>query len=98
MNRIPCARLVLATVVLALLVVTMAGAHPLDAPQGVHRTGEEWLSTALRWVENLAGFRRATQDRDDRSAAPASRQKTSNSTQGGSCIDPQGRPRPGLCE
>ena len=100
MPRVPRSRLVLVVVTaLALVAVPMAGARPLDTSQGVHRTGDGWFDAALRWVENLVGFRGAIPGRDGRSASPASRQKSDNSTQGGSCIDPQGgRPRPMMCD
>jgi hypothetical protein len=92
MSRIPRSRLAPAIVTaLALLVVPMAGARPLESLQGVHQAVGGWFAAAVRWVEDLTGVRSAVPARHGRSGSPAITEKTSL---GGSCIDPQGRPTP----
>ncbi|HEX9943854.1 MAG TPA: hypothetical protein VGG03_17720 [Thermoanaerobaculia bacterium] len=93
MTRISRTRLVSVVVtILALIVVPMASARPLENPQAVQRAEGGWFGTALKWLEDLAGFRRPDPGRHHR---PGSQEKGGNSTTGGSCIDPTGRPRPG---
>jgi hypothetical protein len=92
MSRIPRSCFVPAVVTaLALLVVPMAGARPLESSQGVYQTVDGWFTAAVRWVEDLAGIRPAAPARHRRTGSPAIPEKTSS---GGSCIDPQGYPRP----
>lgn len=92
MNRMPRTRLVLVVaIVLSLLTVPLAGARPVERPPAVDRTDGGWLGAALRWLEDLAGFRRPAPDRRDRSTSRVP-QKDGNSTTGGSCIDPAGKP------
>jgi hypothetical protein len=93
MPRIPQSRLVFVLVTaLALVVVPMAGARSLETPQAAHRTLDGWFSAALRWAEELAGLRPAAPDHGGRSAT--AQQQGTKGAAGGSCIDPQGHPRP----
>ena len=93
MSRIPRSRLVFVLVaVLALVVVPMASARSLETPQVTHRTLDGWFSAALRWAEELAGLRPVTPDHGGRSVTPP--QAATKGASGGSCIDPQGTPRP----
>jgi hypothetical protein len=92
MSRISRSRLASAVVIaLTLVVVPMAGARPLESSQRVHQAVGGWVAAAVRWVEDLAGVRSAVPARHGRPGAPAIAEKTSS---GGSCIDPQGYPKP----
>jgi hypothetical protein len=96
MNRKPHFRtvLVIATV-LALGTASVAGARPLQAPQATRNDGVGWFAAALRWLEHVAGVPRLASDRQDRSEPPATKEKPGDITPtGGSCVDPQGNPRP----
>ncbi|HKI05554.1 MAG TPA: hypothetical protein VKK31_26475 [Thermoanaerobaculia bacterium] len=89
MNRIPCARLVLTAAVLALLVVPMAGARPVEAPRQTERMVTGWFDAAMRWFEGVSGFRRPSSDRTGTSGSQDNK-ISSATTSGGSCIDPVG--------
>ena len=92
MTRIPRARLALAVLaLLALLVVPMAGARTLS-PSSVHPADSGWLSAALLWVEDFAGLRYS--GLHGHSKPPVNQKDGLNQPNGGSCIDPQGHPRP----
>lgn len=92
MTRIPRVRLALAvTALLALLVVPMAGARTLS-PSSAHSTDSGWLSAALLWVEDFAGLRNAGHHGQPK--PPVHQKDGLNQPNGGSCIDPQGHPRP----
>lgn len=106
MNRTPGIRLVLVLVVLtALLAAPAAEARSLGSqPAG---TGVEagWMSAALQWLEQALGLRRpaprtgsstAKEDTSGGSLSGGGTGLTSGgaSTMGGTCIDPQGNPRP----
>jgi hypothetical protein len=93
MPRIPRSRLVFVLVTaLTLVVVPMAGARSLETPQAAHRTLDGWFSTALRWAEELTGLRPAKPGHGGSSVTPT--QTATKAAAGGSCIDPQGNPRP----
>lgn len=95
MTRISSVRLVFVlALLLALVVVPVAGARPLENPQASHQPAGGWFETALRWLEELAGFRRPAPGPGDRSG-PQSLQKSGSTTSGGPCIDPAGNPRCG---
>ena len=99
MTRIPrLRRLFTLAAVLALTVTPLASARPLESPT-VHEADGGFVGAALRWVEDLVGFRRpAPADRGQQPRPVAiPRKEGSSSTNGGSCIDPVGRPRP-LCD
>ena len=92
MSRIPRLPLVLFTVAVLILVsVPLAGARPLETSQAAQRTESGWFKSALKWVEELAGFVRSAAERAP--GSPDAVQK-SNSPMGGSCLDPTGNPRP----
>lgn len=101
MYRIPGVRPVLVvTVLITLLAVPVASARGLESPRSSARVEAGWLTTAMRWLEELAGLRRPA----PRTGASVNKEDTTGgtsgsgaaSTMGGSCIDPQGNPRP-LC-
>ena len=94
MTRIPRSGFLFSlTVVLTLTLVPVASARPLEA-RAIHGADGGWLGSALKWVEDLIGFRRPAPPRQGGAGSPVIVQKTDNSTNGGSCIDPQGSPRP----
>lgn len=96
MTRIPRLRRLFAlAAVLALTVVPLASARPLESP-AVQETDGGFVSATLRWVENLVGLRHPGPARHNRRSGPAVPQKAGGgeSTQGGSCIDPHGHPVP----
>ena len=97
MSRMPRMRLVLAAVaLLTRLAVPMAGARPVSAPS-LHSVDGGWLGATLRWVEDLTGLRHPGHPNGKPGRqAPQNQKETLNSTQGGGCVDPFGRPRP-LC-
>jgi hypothetical protein len=93
MTRIPRLRRLFAlAAVLALSVVPLASARPLESPVA-HEADGGWVGTALKWVEDLVSPRRPNPTGLHRpgQAVPPQDAKTSL---GGSCIDPQGRPMP----
>jgi hypothetical protein len=93
MTRIPRLRRLFAlAAVLALTVVPLASARPLESPI-VHEAGGGWLGTALQWVEDLVNPRSSKPAGPHRPGQAAPRQDAKVSL-GGSCIDPQGRPVP----
>jgi len=95
MTRIPCLRqiVVLATL-LTLTVVPMAGARNFGDPSA-HPAGDSWVGVAVRAIEGLfnpvhsARRHRPVQNRKEDDS-------TVNRPSGGSCIGPDGRPKP-LC-
>lgn len=94
MTRIPrLCRLFALAAVLALTVVPLASARPLESP-AVQEAGGGFVTTALRWVEDFVGFRRPGPADRGQTRQPATPRKEGNTTNGGSCIDPVGRPRP----
>jgi hypothetical protein len=93
MPRIPRLSLVLFTVaVLVLVSVPLAGARPLETSLAAQRTESGWFTSALKWMEELAGFVRSTAERATGSpvAMPGAMQKGGNTPMGGSCLDPHG--------
>ena len=95
MSRMPRMRLILAAVaLLTLLAVPMAGARTMSSPS-LHSGDGGWLGATLRWVEDLAGLRHPGHPNGKPGRqTPPNQKDTLNTTQGGSCIDPMGRPRP----
>ena len=81
-----------------LLTVPMAaGARALETPRSTLAVAEGWLGTALDWLqEALSLHGRGGRHRSP--APPTSIQAqdgtTTSSSTGGSCIDPQGNPKP----
>jgi hypothetical protein len=93
MPRIPrLRRLFTLAAVLALTVVPLASARPLESPV-VREADGGWLGNALKWVEDLVSPRRPNPTGLHRPGQAAPRQDAKTSM-GGSCIDPQGYPRP----
>ncbi len=92
MTRIPRLRRLFAlAAVLALTVVPLASARPLERP--MPQADGDFVSAALKWAEDLVGFRRPGSAERGRRQGQAQIQRK-DSTQSGSCIDPVGRPRP----
>jgi hypothetical protein len=89
MSRI---RTVILVIALVLALAPMANALPLNAAP-VDRSESGWLDTAVRWVEE-AGLKRPGARRPGHSGSQTGVRKEANSSTGGSCIDPQGNPRP----
>lgn len=104
MNRTPGIRLVLVIAALtAILVAPAAEARGLESQGSGARVEAGWLSAALQWLDQVLGFRRlaprtgSSATKEDTSGGGLSGTGTSSddaSTMGGSCIDPQGNPRP----
>lgn len=93
MTRIPrFCRLFALAAVLALTVVPLASARPLATP-AAHEAAGGWFVSALKWAEDFIGIRRSNPTKPSRPGQGASRQDTKVSL-GGSCIDPQGYPKP----
>ncbi len=94
MTRVSRSRRIFASaIVLSLTMIPMAGARPLERPAAVESEGA--FTAALHWVEDLFSFRRPGPAAHGRRAGqPAVQQKEGSSTNGGSCIDPVGRPSP----
>jgi hypothetical protein len=106
MNRISGIRLVfVVTALTALLTVPMAHARGLESPRPGARAEAGWLGAAMGWLEAITGVRLAPRTR-----AAVNKEETGGTTSGGgltgggeygttggTCIDPQGRPRP-LCD
>lgn len=93
MPRIPRFRRLFAlAAVLALTVVPLASARPLESPV-VHEADGGWLGTALKWVDDLVNPRRPNTAGHHQPGQGAPRQDA-KVAMGGSCIDPQGRPVP----
>lgn len=91
MIRVPRVCLVLVVIaLLALLVVPVAGARTLSSPPA-HNSESGWLSAAFHWMEDLVGLR-------SHGHRPPSvhRKDIILYPNGGSCINPDGRPNP-LC-
>ena len=86
MNRTPRFAIVL-TLASVLLLAPMAGARTVEGPRTAPRVEAGWVDNALSWLEGLAGVRRSAPQ------APKPR-NASDKEAGGSCIDPQGNPRP----
>lgn len=97
MSRMPRIRLILVvTALLAVLAVPMASAHPASSPS-LHSVDGGWLGSTLRWAAGVAGLRQPGHPNGQAGRkTPPNQKETVNTTQGGGCVDPFGRPRP-LC-
>jgi hypothetical protein len=96
MSRMPRVRLVLvAAALLALLVMPIAGARTLGL-QSIHPAGSDWIGGVLSWAQNFVGLRQAGHHGRSGPQSPLNQKDTAstNGAQGGSCLDPLGRPRP----
>jgi len=92
MFRIPRVCLVFVVLVLlALLVVPVAGARTASSPS-VHSADGGWVVAALRWVEHLTGLDRPAHPNHRGTKKPVNAKYEDSIT--GNCIDPMGRPRP----
>lgn len=103
MNRFSGIRLVfVATALTALLTVPTAHARGLESPRHGARVEAGWLDTTVMWLEAITGVRLTPRTR-----AAVNKEETGGTTSGGgltgggqygstggTCIDPQGRPRP----
>ncbi|HEV2846545.1 MAG TPA: hypothetical protein VG477_16945 [Thermoanaerobaculia bacterium] len=101
MYRIPGIRPVLAVAILITLSsAPAASARGPEPPRSGARVEAGWLTTAMRWLEELTGLRRpgASVNKEDTTGGVTGGTIGGGnaSTTGGSCIDPQGNPRP-LC-
>ena len=96
MSRMPRVRLVLVvTALLALLIVPMASARTIGSAS-VRPADSDWIGGVLNWAQNLVGLRQAGHHGHSGPQSPLNQKETSttNTTQGGGCISPDGRPRP----
>jgi hypothetical protein len=96
MSRIPRVRLILVvTALLALLIVPMAGARTAGSAS-VRPADSDWIGGVLSWVQTLVGLRQTDHHSRSGPQSPLNQKETStiNTTQGGGCISPDGRPRP----
>jgi hypothetical protein len=75
----------------ALSLAPMANALPVNAGP-VDRSETGWFDTAVRWVEEAVSLKRPTPRRPGHSGSQTGVRKDGTSTNGGSCIDPQGKP------
>jgi hypothetical protein len=75
----------------------MAGARTVGS-SSIHPADGGWIGGVLSWAQNLVGLRHAGHHGHSGTQAPPNQKEetTTNSAQGGGCIDPTGRPRP-LC-
>lgn len=102
MNRTPGIRLVLVIAALAaLLAAPMAEARGLGSARTTARAEAGWVSAALQWLEQALGLNRpaprtgsSTAKEDTSGGLSGAGTTGGESTTGGSCIDPQGNPRP----
>jgi hypothetical protein len=104
MNRTPGIRLFLVIAALtALLAAPAAEARGLGSQRPGAGVEPGWMSAAVQWLEQALGLRRPA----PRTGSSTAKEDTSGgglsgggtgagdaSTMGGSCIDPQGYPRP----
>lgn len=90
MSRI---RTVVLVATLGLTLAPVANALPQGSGPA-DRSESGWFETAVRWVEEAAGLKRPGARRPGHSGSQAGVRKETNSTNGGSCIDPMGNPRP----
>ncbi|MFL6259461.1 MAG: hypothetical protein ACJ76Y_07100 [Thermoanaerobaculia bacterium] len=92
MIRTPRVCLVFVVIVLlALLVVPMAGARTVSS-SSIHSADGGWVGAALRWVESLTGLDRPAHSNHRGTKRPVTTKTEDSIT--GTCIDPMGRPRP----
>ena len=97
MTRVPRICLVfVVTALLALLMAPVAGARTVSSPPA-QLSGRGWLGAALHWVEDLVGLRPHGHRGHGSSVQQKDGSGSTSQTNGGSCVDPFGRPRP-LCE
>jgi hypothetical protein len=80
---------------LALVAGPMAGALPVEKPEAVYPTASGWFGFALKWLEDLTGFRRPVPGHRDRSNSQSAQKGGQVTPTGTSCIDPAGNPRCG---
>lgn len=76
-----------------------ASARGLETPRPAAAAGESWLGAALDWFQDVLSLR-GREGRHHAASSPAGFQSKEDSSTsgatGGSCIDPQGHPKP-LC-
>ena len=91
MTRISrCLLVIVLTAALALVSVPFVGARPLETSQGGERTESGWIGAALGWLESLVKLHYSALSRHGR----ATSMKDDATPTGGSCVDPEGHPRP----
>ena len=91
MSRNPYRRILVAAVLLALIVVPMAGARPLESSSASRVHASDWLEATILRVQDLAGLRLSGHS-PGQSVSKVPQTKTENTTNGGGCIDPIGKP------
>jgi hypothetical protein len=98
MHRTSRSLITLVAALLVLVIMPMAvGARGLETPHSTPAVAEGWLGAALDWFQDVLSLR----GRGSRHPSPPTpigiQEKDSGLPAGGSCIDPQGIPRPGGC-
>lgn len=95
MSRIPYRRIFVLSLLLALIVVPMAGARTVESPAVSRVHNADWMGATLLWIEGLLGLQRSGHQlgvpNSNELAPPSSGTLVPN---GGSCIDPGGNPKP----
>lgn len=102
MNRTPGIRLFLVIAALTVLLAAPAAeARGLESRRPVVGAEAGWFSAALQWLEQALGLRRpaprtgSSTAKEDTSGDLSGTGETGGaSTMGGTCIDPNGYPRP----
>ncbi|MES1240283.1 MAG: hypothetical protein ABUT39_01565 [Acidobacteriota bacterium] len=94
-------RTAVVAITLVLLSVPAVHARPSERSGPSIQNGSGWMDAALSWLSNLLfGDQPASQDQQPRSAFDATTSLLGGGVGGyyqpnsGSCIDPEGRPRP----
>lgn len=93
MSRNPYRRILVVSMLLALIVVPMASARTVDSSSASRANGGDWLGAALRWVEDFVSPRPAGLHPSS-SSHNVPQTKGGSTTNGGACIDPVGHPNP----
>jgi hypothetical protein len=90
MHRTIRHRIIFVTLLALLVLPLAAGARGVETPRPTAAVTDGWLATAWDWFQDVFA-RRPHRGGGQTASSPTSVQK---GEAGGSCIDPQGRPRP----
>ena len=90
MHRTLRSRIIFVALLTLLALPLTAGARGMETSRPATRTAEGWAAAAWDWFQELAG-RRPHREKGPTASLSV---KSEQSQAGGSCIDPQGRPRP----
>lgn len=84
---------ILVALTILLVAPLSAGARGPGAPQPNLRAAESWVDAAIGWLQDLLASHRPAR-RPHSSDSGIIQQKDAEHPLGGSCIDPQGNPKP----